>query len=450
MKMLLLAASCALAAGAKAPAKPRAPGAEAQKALAAGIALYEKADFEAALQAFDKAVALFPDWKTALGHRAMCRWNLGDRLNANRDAFVATHLRPNSAESSTARGLARFVLKDYAAAEKDFAEALKLDPEAAQAYYGAGSVASAQGQLGRALQNLGEAVRANGRFAAAYLVRGTVQERRKDFAAAIRDFDRVLEINPRFTWARFYRGKCRREIKDYREALSDFDEFIAENPDYAEALYLRSNVRFLTRDYPGAVADLSAVIAQDPRRGLAYSNRGLARAQLGDRLGALADLKRAQELLPSRRDQLQAAIDGVEASAEAKPERRPAAWGLAAPAGEAPAEPAFVTSEEGRARKKPARKAAAVDDDMAVPESSGKKPAPAPVVRERDPAPSSPKRSSGLDRWDEASPVESEGQVEVPDEARPEPARKASGKAGPAAPEPAERHSGREEALLIE
>jgi tetratricopeptide (TPR) repeat protein len=467
--------------------------------LAAAVTLYEKADFEGALKRFNKALALFDDWKTALGHRAMCRWNMGDRPGASGDAFVATHLRPNSAESFTARGLARFVLKDYAAADADFAEALKLDPDSAEAHFGLGSVASAKGEMGRALKELGQAARVNNDFATAFLVRGTVQERRKDFAAAIRDFDRVLEINPRFAWAHFYRGKCRREIKAYREALADFDAFLQENPDFSEALYLRSNVRFLAGDYAGAEADLSAVISLEPKRGLAYSNRGQARAQLGDRLGALADLKRALELLPDKRAKIQAAIDGIEGSQSQTRAQtagalleggRSDAAAAPAPATE-PSEPAYVTSEDGPVRKRAVRKAPAVDDDLEpasgrsapapeaqVPSSEPAQPAPSKVptgkVRETaTPAPvAAPKRAAGLDRLDEAAaaPADADPLINSPDEARPEPAVRKKPKAKQKAaldddaPEPVrkgtapadrpagpgERTSGQEDALLIE
>ena len=466
------------------------PGREARRTLEAAIALYEKADFEAALARFNKALALFDGWKTALGHRALCRWNMGDRLGADQDALIATQLKPNNAASFTSRGLARFVVKDYQAAEADFTQALKLDPDAAEAHFGRGSVASAKGELGRALQSLGQAVRINNDFATALLVRGTVQERRKDFAAAIRDFDRVLEINPRFIWARFYRGKCRREIKDYREALADFDEFISEHPDFVEAVYLRSNVRFLAGDYAGAESDLNTVISLDPKRGLAYSNRGQARVQLGDRLGALADLKRALQLLPDKRAKIQAAIDSIE-GAQPRTANAISKAGLgqgAAPqtrtqtvnvipedglgdvrkdvAAPEPSEPAFVSTDEGPVRKHPARKAPTVDDDT---DALPSRPAPAPKAQEPSSAPASPARgrASGLERLGEAAAApdaaaDSDVLGAGPDEAKPDPAARKKPKAKPAkaqnqaAPEwdsgknPGERTAVQEESLLIE
>ena len=116
MKACLLAGLLAALPGRASAQGPGQPGREALRTLEAAIALYEKADFEAALARFNKALALFDGWKTALGHRALCRWNMGDRLGADQDALIATQLKPNNAASFTSRGLARFVVKDYQAA----------------------------------------------------------------------------------------------------------------------------------------------------------------------------------------------------------------------------------------------------------------------------------------------------------------------------------------------
>ncbi|MDD5628702.1 MAG: tetratricopeptide repeat protein [Elusimicrobia bacterium] len=446
------------------------PSREARQALASAIALYDRADFKAALSGFNRALVLYDGWKTALGHRALCRWNMGDRKGADEDALFVLRLRPNDAASFVSRGMARFVVKDYPAAEADFAQALKLDPAAAEAHFGLGSVASAKGDLGRALQSLDQAVLDDRGFATAFLVRGTVQERRKDFAAAIRNFDRVLEINPRFTWARFYRGRCRREVKDYRGALSDFDEFISAHPDFVEAVYLRSNVRFLAGDYAGAESDLGAVISLDPKRGLAYSNRGQARAQLGDRAGALADLKKALELLPDKRAKIQAAIDNIEGAQSQASEaalREGGRSDAAAPSpAQEPSEPAYVSSEEGRTRKRPARQAAAVDEVDSAPGQS----APAPVVQGPASAPAKP--APRRDRWDDAgaAPPDADTLGLGPDEAGlapapakrpkpakaaleedlPAPARKGAAPQGDGQDVPRERSSGQEESLIIE
>ena len=129
-----LTAACLLAA-LPAGAEPTASGA-AREALTSAVALCQKADFEAALKEFDKALTLSAGWKTALGHRAMCRWTLGDQAGARADALAAAQLEPDGAQSWTARGEARVVFKDYKAAAADFSEALRLDPAQAEAQEG--------------------------------------------------------------------------------------------------------------------------------------------------------------------------------------------------------------------------------------------------------------------------------------------------------------------------
>ena len=123
-------------------AAPAAPGRDARKALSAAVALYEQADYEAALARFNKASALFPGWKTAAGLRSLCRWTMGDSAGAAEDAEMALKLHPNDAQSRIARGDARLVTRDYQGALEDFQEAADQEPGNAEAHFGIGSVLS--------------------------------------------------------------------------------------------------------------------------------------------------------------------------------------------------------------------------------------------------------------------------------------------------------------------
>lgn len=349
--LLLLVLAAAPAFAAKIAPLPK-PGRDALRQFAAAGAAYRKADFEAGLAGFNKAIALFPGWKTATAYRAMCRWTMGDKPGAEEDAELGLKLKPNNAESFIARGKAYFVKKQYDEAVSDFEEAARQDAEAAEAHFGLGNALSSKGDLRGALKSLDLALRLDTEFAAALLVRGSVRDRLKDFKGGIADYSRVLEINPRFIWARYYRGRGYREVRDYRKALADFDEFLEDNPGFEEAFYLRSNVRFLMADYHGAESDLTKVIALNPRRGLAYSNRGQAKAQLGDREGAVADLRRAMELEPAKKEKIQAAIDALQETAAVELRPAPRAPGQA----ESPAMIGLEDKEE-RAPRVPTQQA---------------------------------------------------------------------------------------------
>ena len=93
-------------------AVPR-PNRAALKMFGSAITLYERAEYDAALSRFNKAMVLFPGWKTASGYRALCRWTMGDAPGAVSDAEGALKLKPNDAQSFIGRGDARLVTRDY-------------------------------------------------------------------------------------------------------------------------------------------------------------------------------------------------------------------------------------------------------------------------------------------------------------------------------------------------
>lgn len=282
---------------------------EAVKLMRSGVAAYQEARFDEALEDLTKALEEYPSLKTASAFRAMVLWTTGDVAAARRDARFALSLKPVDAESHAARGLAHFVLRRWGPAASDFIAAAKRNPKYALAYFGMGSVRSSQERLDEALTNLNRAVKLYPRGTVAYVVRGTVFDKMKEHRRAVRDYTRVLKLRKEFTWAYFYRGRAYRELKDYPRAVADFSQFLKHHAGFREALYLRSNAYFLSGDHRRAVEDLDRIIEIDPGYGLAYANRGVAHSELGRKDQALKDLRKAAALMPSKADKIQSQID---------------------------------------------------------------------------------------------------------------------------------------------
>ncbi|HAH05103.1 MAG TPA: hypothetical protein DCM05_01035 [Elusimicrobia bacterium] len=312
IRLLLAAALLPAAAG---PAAAKAPGAAALSAMRRGVASYQGARFDDAVEHLTKALELHPGWKTASGFRAMCRWTVGELGSAAADAKLALGLKPNNAESFVARGFARFVLKQFGPAADDFKKAAEEDSAYALAHFGLGSVFSQREKPKQALPHLDAAVKLAPGAAVIRVVRGAVREKLKDFRGAIEDYDVVVRAAPDFDWARFYRGRCYREIKQFAKASDDLAEFLKRNPDNEDALYLHSNVLFQLGESIAAVKALDRLIRLNPRHGLAYANRGVARSQSGDRTGALSDLAKAKAMLPGKADQIEGQIRRLKESA---------------------------------------------------------------------------------------------------------------------------------------
>ena len=76
---------------------PREPSAAAQQSLRKGLASYQAARFDEAIETLTQAMTEHPGWKTASAFRAMCRWTSGDEEGAREDAQVGLQLKPDGA-----------------------------------------------------------------------------------------------------------------------------------------------------------------------------------------------------------------------------------------------------------------------------------------------------------------------------------------------------------------
>jgi len=118
---------------------------------------YRRKGFEAALEMFERAVAIDPQYARAYAAIADC-WSFLNHVEAN-EAYVrqaeaasrnAVELDPDLAEAHASLGLALSSGGRYEAAHREFELAIGLDPNLFEAYYFDGRASLAAGDLSRA------------------------------------------------------------------------------------------------------------------------------------------------------------------------------------------------------------------------------------------------------------------------------------------------------------
>jgi tetratricopeptide (TPR) repeat protein len=218
--LLLLLLSCRVPSDEKTSKSPFGrQGEETVKRLInLGNDSFEKAQYEAAVDYYGKAIQLLQDEEdsnliNAHYNRALAYLKKGGYENAISDFTRVIQMNPNDGRAYYNRGNALALTNLHERAINDYSRAIELDPEKAYLYYSRGL---------------------------------TYQEKKEYYDKAIDDFKQVIKINPEDKKAYCFLGITHYKKQDYREAQKYFGEAIFIDPNYAEAIagrgqaYLRS------------------------------------------------------------------------------------------------------------------------------------------------------------------------------------------------------------------
>tara|TARA_Y200000002_G_scaffold371995_1_gene369303 strand:- start:146 stop:1525 length:1380 start_codon:yes stop_codon:yes gene_type:complete len=213
-------------------------------------------DYYVAIQDFDQAIRLKPDYELAYFYRAWSKGESQDYSGAIADYSRYIESNPSDAAAYLNRGILKKYLNDYYGAIADYTEAIELDPNLAGAYFS----------------------------------RGVAKRRLKEYYGAIADYTKAIELDPNYANAYNNRGVAKQYLKDFYGAIADCTKAIEINPNDALAYGNRGRAKGKLEDHYGAIADFTKAIEINPNNALVYINRGRAKANLKDIKGCCYDL----------------------------------------------------------------------------------------------------------------------------------------------------------------
>jgi lipoprotein NlpI len=189
-----------------------------------GLAYSNKANYDQAIQDFDKAISLKPDTPEAFNNRGLAYEQKGDFDRAIQDYDQAIRLQPTYASAFNNRGLV----------------------------YG-----ERKGDHDRAIQDFDQAIRLRADYAEALSNRAHSYYAKDDYDRAIQDYDHAIKLEPNYTGNFFDRAAAFSSKKDYERALQDLDHALQLSPKDPSLLWARGITHFLLGQFQAARADLS-------------------------------------------------------------------------------------------------------------------------------------------------------------------------------------------------
>jgi tetratricopeptide (TPR) repeat protein len=266
---------------------------EVASVFSRALFLHQKKHYDAAIDAYGKALTLAPDLVSAYVNRGQVYSRKGRYDLAIGDYDKAAALDATAANAYNGRGLAYQGKRDYPRAIADYDREISLHPRLADAYTNRGTAWSLSGDQDRAIADHDKAISLNLNFAAAYNNRGVALNLKKEHDRAIADFDKALSLDGGLAEPYVNRGvafieRNAESQSAWRRALEDFDRSIALDPSNAHAYYWRGLARF--EEYDHAMADLDKAIALDP----GFARAGYyARAEVAEHAGRLKEAEEA-------------------------------------------------------------------------------------------------------------------------------------------------------------
>ena len=166
-----------------------------------GNTLYEKGDYDKAIEAYNTAIILNPTFSEAYFNRGLCHYNLKNFDKGIADYAKSAELDPKNPVIYNNRGDAYYRKQQFNEAIEDYERALALNPKYLKAFYNRGLAYACLQDYEKAVEDFTEVVKLNSSFSEAYHIRGLAYDYLNQLDKAIADYDKAIELNPQFTEA---------------------------------------------------------------------------------------------------------------------------------------------------------------------------------------------------------------------------------------------------------
>ena len=252
----------------------------------AGLSYYDAKEYAQAIDSYNTALAIKPDYVDGLNARGNAYLAMGDVTQAMQDYNKAIEFDSSYGTAYYNRGRAKTFAKDYQGALVDFAYVITSTPRLAyDARVNRGVVYCYMRDYKLALQEYEAAIRADPNQANAYLNKATTLVASGDFSPSIAVYNSAIAIDSRLGSAYWGKGWAYYELKDYEASIEATKKAIDLIPGKA-ALYFNLG--------------LAQLAGNHIEEAHASYQTGLQFAAGDEKKQAIAELEALKETMPER------------------------------------------------------------------------------------------------------------------------------------------------------
>ena len=269
-----------------------------------------------------------------LYQRGIDKARRGDYLGAIQEFNRALRVNPQFGDAYYQRGLAHFDLKDIQGAIADYTQALQINSHNIEAYFGRSLAHLAGEEMSAAMDDVNRLIQLNPNHAPAYNLRATICRKLANTVAAIANYKKAAELyldqknaekcrqcldnirqlkaanqetqnnrkeTPRFNAEEFINQAFQKGIcGQYGAAIEDFQWLIELNYQDTQLYYKRGLMHLQLGYHLRAIEDFNQTLQMQLNFPDAFYQRGIARAAFGDKFAAIADFEQAANLFQSQ------------------------------------------------------------------------------------------------------------------------------------------------------
>jgi len=271
---------------------------QAEAELNRGNVLYLAGQHIAAIECYDKVIALKPDYAEAYCNRGSVLYGLQQYQQALDNFDKAVQLNPDFVQALNNRGNSLHALQQYQAALQNYDKAILHKPDFAEAYNNRGNALHALLQHQDALQSYNHAIHLNPQFAEAYNNRGNLLHALQRYQEALQSYDQAIHCKPEFVQAHNNRGNTLQALGQYQAAVESYDKTLLLKPDFAEPCNNRGSALLALGQLQAALESYDKTILLKPDFAQAHTNRGCILHTLQQYQAALESHNKAIALNP--------------------------------------------------------------------------------------------------------------------------------------------------------